>query len=126
MGSITGVSDIFSWSKQDATETWCCCPSLCGKRSEYLTQQIKEIDGILPAKMYDGTTGNAYHLYMFRYDAERFDGLSRDKFIKALDAEGVPSSSGYGPLNKEPFIKDLHGLRSFKRFVQQQRSEQLP
>ncbi len=85
------------------------------QNAEYLTKQLKEIDGILPAKMYEGTTRNAYHLYMFRYDAERFDGLSRDKFIKALDAEGIPSSSGYGPLNKEPFIKDLPGLRSFKR-----------
>jgi perosamine synthetase len=85
------------------------------QNAEYLTRQLKEIDGILPAKMYEGTTRNAYHLYMFRYDAERFDGLSRDKFIKALDAEGIPSSSGYGPLNKEPFIKDLPGLRSFKR-----------
>jgi perosamine synthetase len=65
--------------------------------------------------MYDGTTRNAYHLYMFRYDAERFHGLGRNKFIKALEAEGVPSSSGYGPLNKEPFISDLPRLRSFQR-----------
>jgi dTDP-4-amino-4,6-dideoxygalactose transaminase len=83
--------------------------------AEYLTKNLKEIDGFSPAAMYEGTTRNAYHLYMFRYDPERFEGLSRDKFIKALDAEGIPSSSGYGPLNKEPFIKDLPGLRSFKK-----------
>jgi perosamine synthetase len=83
--------------------------------AEYLTKNLKEIDGILPATMYDGTTRNAYHLYMFRYDAERFHGLGRNKFIKALEAEGVPSSSGYGPLNKEPFISDLPRLRSFQR-----------
>jgi perosamine synthetase len=83
--------------------------------AEYLTKNLKEIDGISPAAMYPGTTRNAYHLYMFRYDPERFSGLSRDKFLKALDAEGVPSSSGYGMLNKEPFIKDLPRLRSFQR-----------
>lgn len=83
--------------------------------AEYLTKNLKEIDGILPARMYEGTTRNAYHLYMFRYDAERFHGLSRNKFIKALEAEGVPSSPGYGPLNKEPFVSDLPRLRSFQR-----------
>jgi dTDP-4-amino-4,6-dideoxygalactose transaminase len=83
--------------------------------AEYLTKNLKEIDGILPARMYEGTTRNAYHLYMFRYDAERFHGLSRNKFIKALEAEGIPSSLGYGPLNKEPFVSDLPRLRSFQR-----------
>jgi len=83
--------------------------------AEYLTKNLKEIDGILPARMYEGTTRNAYHLYMFRYDTERFHGLSRNKFIKALEAEGVPSSPGYGRLNKEPFISDLPRLRSFQR-----------
>ena len=37
-----------------------------------------------PAKMYAGCTRNAYHLYMFRYDARAFAGLSRAAFLKAL------------------------------------------
>ena len=67
---------------------------------------LKQIPGITPARMYDGCTRNAYHLYMFRYDPAAFAGLSRAAFLKALDAEGVPASSGYSPLNKEPFLED--------------------
>ena len=71
----------------------------------YLTSMLREIPGIIPAKQYDGCTRNAYHLYMFRYDPQKFAGLPRAKFLKAMAAEGVPASGGYSPLNKEPFLK---------------------
>ncbi|MGH9667607.1 MAG: aminotransferase class I/II-fold pyridoxal phosphate-dependent enzyme, partial [Bryobacteraceae bacterium] len=41
------------------------------KRTEnalYLTSLLREIPGIRPARMYEGCTRNAYHLYMLRYD----------------------------------------------------------
>lgn len=75
------------------------------QNAQYLTRQLHEIPGITPAKMYDGCTRNAYHLYMFRYNPEQFSGLSRALFLKALQAEGIPCSGGYTPLNKEPFIE---------------------
>jgi len=71
----------------------------------YLTRLLRQIPGITPARMYDGCTRNAYHLYMFRYDPDRFSGLPRAAFLKALAAEGVPAQSGYSPLNKEPFLE---------------------
>jgi dTDP-4-amino-4,6-dideoxygalactose transaminase len=70
------------------------------ENAKYLSSMLKEIPGITPAKEYDGCTRNAYHLYMFRYA-----GKSRDAFLKALAADGVPASSGYSPLNKQPFIQ---------------------
>jgi dTDP-4-amino-4,6-dideoxygalactose transaminase len=72
----------------------------------YLTGLLRQIPGITPARMYEGCTRNAYHLYMFRYDPSRFSGLPRSAFLKALAAEGVPASGGYSPLNKEPFLED--------------------
>lgn len=80
----------------------------------HLTSLLSQIPGITPAKMYPGTTRNAYHLYMFRYDAGQFAGLSRDAFLKALRAEGVPASSGYGPLNKEPFLERTLTSRGYR------------
>jgi perosamine synthetase len=85
------------------------------KNAQYLTSMLKEIPGVAPAKMYDGCTRNAYHLYMFRYDPAQFGGLPRAKFLKALEAEGIPASPGYSPLNKEPFIKNTLNTRGFKR-----------
>lgn len=85
------------------------------KNGAYLTSILKEIPGITPAKMYEGNTRNAYHLYMLRYDKSRFAGLSKGSFVKALQAEGIPASGGYTPLNKEPFLKETLASRGFQR-----------
>jgi dTDP-4-amino-4,6-dideoxygalactose transaminase len=77
------------------------------ENANYLTKMLKEIPGITPAKLYEGTTRSAYHLYMFRYDSTQFAGLSRDKFLEALNAEGVPCSNGYGMMNKDPYVTGL-------------------
>jgi len=90
------------------------------QNAQYLTSMLSEIPGIAPAKMYPGCTRNAYHLYMFRYDALRFAGLSRAKFMKAMRAEGVPLSGGYSPLNKEPFIVNTLETRGFRRVYSDQ------
>lgn len=84
------------------------------KNADYLTKMLLEIPGIYPAEMYEGTTRNAYHLYMFRYDAAHFAGLPRAEFIRALNAEGIPCTDGYVPLNREPFMKTTLSSRAFK------------
>ena len=76
---------------------------------------LEEIPGIAPAKMYPSCTRNAYHLYMFRYDATQFAHLNRAKFMRAMQAEGIPVSGGYSPLNKEPFIVNTLESRGFRR-----------
>src|SRR5207244_3540036 len=37
--------------------------------ASYLSGLLREIPGLTPARMYARCTRNAYHLYMFRYDA---------------------------------------------------------
>jgi len=81
----------------------------------YLTRQLREIPGILPAKMHEGCTRNAYHLYMFRYRPERFAGLPRARFLEALRAEGVPCSPGYTPLDRQPFVQATLASRAYQR-----------
>lgn len=85
------------------------------QNAQYLTGLLKEIPGLNPARMYDGCTRNAYHLFMFRYDPQTFAGLPRSRFLKALHAEGIPSSSGYTPLNKEPFLENTLNSRAYRR-----------
>ncbi|MDP8244307.1 MAG: DegT/DnrJ/EryC1/StrS family aminotransferase [Candidatus Hinthialibacter antarcticus] len=74
--------------------------------ADYLTSLLDPIAGIHPAKLYDGVTQSAYHLYMLRYDPKEFSGLPRDKFKSAMQKEGIPCSTGYSPLNKEPFLDE--------------------
>lgn len=85
--------------------------------ANYLTQLLNEIPGVTPAKLYDGVTQSAYHLYMFRYDKDQFSGLDRSKFLEALRAEGVGCSGGYGTLNKTDYVtglaKNKHYLRIY-------------
>jgi len=86
------------------------------QNAQYLTSRLREIPGILPAQMHAGCTRNAYHLYMFRFDGAQFGGgLTRAGFLKALAAEGVPCSSGYTPLNKEGFLKDVLASKAYRR-----------
>jgi perosamine synthetase len=84
------------------------------QNAAYLKQLLSEIPGITPAKMYEGVTRNAYHIFMMRYDANQFSGLPRERFIKALQSEGIPCSGGYGPLNKEPFLKSTLQSRAYR------------
>lgn len=90
----------------------------------YLTKLLKEVPGITPAALEEGCTRSAWHLYMFRYDAARFAGLPREKFLKALAAEGVPCSSGYGQLNKQPFLENVLNSRGYQRLFTPARLKQ--
>jgi dTDP-4-amino-4,6-dideoxygalactose transaminase len=83
--------------------------------AEYLTSLLKEIPGIVPHRLYKNVTRAAYHLYPFRYKKEAFSGLSREGFISALRAEGVPCSSGYTPLNTMPFLGNTFKTKNFQK-----------
>lgn len=87
----------------------------------YLDARLKEIPGIVPYKLSDGATRSSYHLYPFRYQAEHFDGLSRDKFRRALQAEGIPCGEGYGAQYFDGLIEEAISSRGYKRLFSDQR-----
>ena len=69
-----------------------------------LNQLLKEIPGIQSLAIPSWVTQHAFHLYILRLDAEVF-GVSREEFIAALEAEGIPCSSGYAhPLYRNPMF----------------------
>lgn len=72
----------------------------------YLDSLLREIDGIIPQKRDERVSRRAYHLYVFRYNKEKFQGVDRNVFIKALNAEGIPCMAGYGLLNEEEVYKE--------------------
>ncbi|MBU6399461.1 MAG: DegT/DnrJ/EryC1/StrS family aminotransferase [Verrucomicrobia bacterium] len=85
------------------------------QNAQSLSGMLREIPGIVPARLHDGCTRCAWHLYMFRYQKEQFAGLDRAKFLRALHAEGVPASGGYGPMNKDAFITETFRSRAYQR-----------
>jgi perosamine synthetase len=90
----------------------------------YLDLKLKEIPGIIPYKLVPGTNRSAYHFYPFRFITDNFDGLTKENFIRALNAEGIPCSSGYGPQNNEGLIRTVLGSRGYKRLFSEARLKQ--
>lgn len=73
---------------------------------QYLNASLADIPGIRPLPRGHGETIHPQHLYIFRYDAEVW-GVSRERFIEALNAEGVESSAGYPiPLYAQPLFAE--------------------
>jgi len=91
------------------------------KNALYLDQKLKEIPGIIPYKLEAGATRSAYHLYPFRYKKEHFDGLSREQFMAALRAEGIPCMQGYGPQYFDGLIEEAISSRGYRRLFSEER-----
>jgi dTDP-4-amino-4,6-dideoxygalactose transaminase len=71
------------------------------KNRKILDDAISKIDGLTITKMYPKTSRSANHLYLLRYDKDKFNGIPREQFFKAMQAEGVYTYGGYVPLNRE-------------------------
>jgi len=83
----------------------------------YLKSLIQEIPGIIPYSLYPNVTRAAFHIFPFLYQKEEFKGLSREKFMKAMQAEGVPCGHGYNKgLNHMPFIKNAFNSKYYQKF----------
>ncbi|MDB5263140.1 MAG: Glutamine--scyllo-inositol transaminase [Adhaeribacter sp.] len=85
------------------------------ENAAFLKSQIKVIPGIVPYKLYDNVTRAAFHLFAFRYKKEKFKGLSREEFLNAIRAEGIPCSSGYTTLNTQPFLKETFQSKNYQK-----------
>lgn len=81
----------------------------------YLDRKLSEIPGIKPHKPVDGAEKAAFHMYPFRFIKEDFNNISRDTFIKALRAEGIPARTGYGQQNKDGLIEETLSSRGYQR-----------
>ncbi len=90
------------------------------ENADYLSATLKQIPGILPARLPENSRA-VWHLYPFRYDARQFNGLPRDRFIKALDAEGIPCSAGYQEQYFDGLLDEAIESRGFKRLFSAQR-----
>ncbi|HZR16763.1 MAG TPA: DegT/DnrJ/EryC1/StrS family aminotransferase [Verrucomicrobiae bacterium] len=82
--------------------------------ADYLSENLGKIAGITPVRLPENSRA-VWHLYPYRYDAAQFNGLSRDKFAKAMAAEGIPCGGVYHEQYFDGLIDEAIGSRGFKR-----------
>lgn len=78
------------------------------KRQEnaaYLNSRLEQIPCVKPMDHDKRITRNSYHLFLFKYVPENMKNISRDAFIKAMTAEGIPCSTGYACLYKQGMLQ---------------------
>lgn len=77
------------------------------KNGQYLNELLQKIEGITPLKRSETITMHCYHIYIFKFDQSKFGGISRNRFVEILAAEGVPCFKGYPhPLYKQPLFQN--------------------
>ena len=77
------------------------------KNGKYLSELLSSIEGIIPLSRGFGETLHTYHIFIFKYDKTKFNGLSKKEFAEMLAAEGVPSFMGYPkPLYEQPLFQN--------------------
>ena len=107
LGQWPGVHERFARRNENAT---------------YLTSRLKDVPGIFPQKLYEGTTSGSFYIYAMTYQKEYFKDVDRSKFLKALRAEGVSLSPYIGQgLHKEPWVEHILNSRVYKKMFSKKR-----
>ena len=76
---------------------------LRNRNATYLSEALANIQGITLPKLAPWVTKHGYHLYCMKYNPDGFGRKTRQEFVNALSAEGIPCSTGYrSPLSQEP------------------------
>jgi len=107
LGQLSGVRERFQRRNENAA---------------YLTSRMKDIPGLTPQKLYEGTQSGSFYLYAMSYHKEHFNEVDRATFLKALSAEGV-SLSPYikQGLHREPWIDHILDSKVYKKMYSAQR-----
>lgn len=69
------------------------------RSAAYLNRSLAEIEGITPQALDPRCTCNGHYAYIFHYDPSAFADVPIDRFVAALNAEGIPTQASYPPLH---------------------------
>ena len=76
------------------------------RNARLLDRELSRIPGITPQKLDERCTRNGQYAYIFHVDGNEFAGMRTDRFIEAMNAEGIPNQASYPPLH------ELHMFRN--------------
>lgn len=68
------------------------------ENAAYLDGLLAQIPCVAPLKADKRITKDSYHLYFIRILEDKLNGVSRDRFIQAVQAEGFDLCAGYMPV----------------------------
>jgi len=92
------------------------------ENAAYLTSRLKDVPGISPQKLYEGTTSGSFYLYAMTYRKEHFNDAPRSTFLKAIRAEGVSLSGYIGQgLHREPWIEHILNSKVYQKMFSRER-----
>jgi perosamine synthetase len=85
------------------------------RNGELLDQRLADVRGVSPAKGALGTQRRSFALYAFRIPIPPDTGITKDRVVGALVAEGVPAVTGYRqPVYGHPIFRDRNlAVRSY-------------
>ncbi|UCH36114.1 MAG: DegT/DnrJ/EryC1/StrS family aminotransferase [Armatimonadota bacterium] len=71
-----------------------------------LSAALADMPGVAPLKPDERITQQGYYFYLFRFLKDHWNGVTRDRFLEAMRAEGTPAGDGYGiPIHKNPVFQ---------------------
>jgi dTDP-4-amino-4,6-dideoxygalactose transaminase len=70
------------------------------RNGRLLDQLLGKIEGITPQKIDPRCTRNGHYAYIFNLERSAFSDISTEDFIKALNAEGIPTQASYPPVHE--------------------------
>jgi dTDP-4-amino-4,6-dideoxygalactose transaminase len=76
------------------------------QNARILDRELSKIPGITPQKLDPRCTRNGQYAYIFHFNNKEFAGISTERFIEAMNAEGIPNQASYPPLH------ELHMFRN--------------
>jgi len=81
---------------------------------EYLASELEKIGGVSALKRDARVTKRGYYFYFIRYDSSEFKGVSRNRFLQALRAEGIYAGTAHNdPIYQNPVfveMKSIYGI----------------
>ena len=78
------------------------------RNSKRLIEELADIDLISTPFIDERVTQHGHYLFLLKLNTERLPGLSKETFVEALAAEGIPCSAGYPyPLYKNVVFENF-------------------
>ncbi len=77
------------------------------KLADYLTKKLKQFNSMITTPQIADYSDHVYFVYPMKFNAKEA-GFHRDRFVEAVNAEGVPIGAGYvRPIYLEPMYQKL-------------------